>query len=230
MSDNQEYGSGRSGARGDFNQSANYDPSGNAPGDDNTFSGAHGGSGLGQAGGYGGSGQGGDDISQGQGRQGQQFGQLEQGRQFGQQGQQSGSFGQGQQGQQGSDDNYGGYDPGMAGCGNSGDTQDYNIPGAGRMGGDKYDTSGGGGGGGGDYCGAFGQGGRTTGSRGYERDNDEYADPSSGGTGALSGAGGQGGKPSAGSKMMGGVEKLAGKLTRDSNLETKGEQRQGGQF
>jgi len=137
-------------------------------GNDNSLSGARGGSGYGQAGGYN-SGQqrqqgkqsvadvdydtpsnvrsqAGDDSSLSGAHGGSGYGQAG-GYSSGQQRQQSQ---QRQQGQQSVADDDAGYDPGMAGCG-SDDTQDRNVPGAGRLGGE---------------------------SRGYERDNDEY-DPSS---------------------------------------------------
>ncbi|KAH7925562.1 hypothetical protein BV22DRAFT_1128885 [Leucogyrophana mollusca] len=175
--DDQQFQSGRGQARGDFNDSANYDPGVGGTDDDNTFAGSHGGSGTGQAGGYGGSGQ-----------QRQAFG--------------------------GGDDSYGGSDPGMAGNRGPQDTQDYEVPGAGRMGGgqQQYDS-------GDQYSGSTGRGAGATGSRGYERDTDEYGD-----------SGAQGGKQSMGSKVMGGVEKMAGKMTGKTDLAAKGEERQTGNF
>ncbi|KAF8835381.1 hypothetical protein BDN67DRAFT_975323 [Paxillus ammoniavirescens] len=56
MSDNPDFLSGRNLTRGDYNESVNYDTPSNvrsqAADDDSSLSGAHGGSGYGQAGGY----------------------------------------------------------------------------------------------------------------------------------------------------------------------------------
>ncbi|KIK96442.1 hypothetical protein PAXRUDRAFT_308036 [Paxillus rubicundulus Ve08.2h10] len=56
MSNTSDFLSGRDLTRGDYNESVNYDTPGNvrsqAAGDDSSLSGAHGGSGYGQAGGY----------------------------------------------------------------------------------------------------------------------------------------------------------------------------------
>ncbi|KIJ17561.1 hypothetical protein PAXINDRAFT_9506 [Paxillus involutus ATCC 200175] len=207
MSDNSDFLSGRNLTRGDYNESVDYDTPGNVrspAANDSSLSGAHGGSGYGQAGGYNSDrkrqqgkqsvadvdydtpsnvrSQAGDNSSLSGAHGGSGYGQT-------------GGYSSGQQrqrGQQSAADDDAGYDPGMAGCG-SDDTQDCNVPGAGRLGGE---------------------------SRGYERDNDEY-DPSSDNFAT----GTQGGKPSLGDRMKGGVEKMAGKVMRDPHLEVKGEQR-----
>ncbi|EGN94036.1 hypothetical protein SERLA73DRAFT_189189 [Serpula lacrymans var. lacrymans S7.3] len=115
-----------------------------------------------------------------------------------------------------------GTDSGLAG---SGDTQDVNVPGAGRMGGEgQYGQS--------DYGAGQGQGqgfggqGQQQqrsggfGSKGYERDNDEYD------SGLGGGAGAQGDKPGLGDKMRGGMEKMAGKVIGKSDLAERGQERQ----
>ncbi|OAX41663.1 hypothetical protein K503DRAFT_767463 [Rhizopogon vinicolor AM-OR11-026] len=134
---------------------------------------------------------------------------------FGQAGGYTGSQGRGAARQTwDTDNNYSQTDPGMAGNRGVQDTQDMNIPGAGRMGGEQ-DT------------GSYGQtvGGQGQGrSRGYERDNDEYDDS---GVGQGAGAG-RTQKASLGSKVLGGVEKMAGKVTKKPELEGRGEQHQSG--
>ncbi|KAF9240209.1 hypothetical protein BU15DRAFT_74126 [Melanogaster broomeanus] len=175
MSGDYDYLSGRNASR-DYNESANYyegreNPRPQGTDDDSALSGAHGGSGYGQAGGYRGSQQ-------------------------------------RQQVQQGYDDTYGGYDPGMAGCG-SDDTQACSIPGAGRIGGERYESTYY------DRSGSLGTGAGAR-SRGYERDADEY-DP----TDISRGRG-----PSVSDRVKGGMEKMAGRAIRDPNLEARGEQRQ----
>ena len=140
---------------GDYSDDSNYSPSGGIQGiDDDSLSGAHGGSGLGQAGGYTGS----------QGRR------------------------EGQKTFNDDDDNYCETDPGMAGNRGVQDTQNTNVPGVGRMGGEQET-------GWGQTVGGQGR------SRGYERDNDEY-DDSGFGQGAGAGAS-RAPKASMGSKVMG---------------------------
>ncbi|KAG1780634.1 hypothetical protein EV702DRAFT_1079295 [Suillus placidus] len=122
----------------------------------------------------------------------------------------------GRQGQQSLDtgDEFCDTDPGMAGNRGGQDAQDMNIPGTAQMGG-ECDS-------------AFGQSiGGDGRSRGYERDTDEYDDTGIGsGQGQGAGAGtGRGKFSSMGSKLRGGVEKIAGKLSNDPELEAKGEQR-----
>ena len=130
---------------GNYDDNANYFPTGGAQGTDDSTpsSGAYGGSGVGQAGGYTGS-----------------------------------------QGRFNSGNNYAEADPGMAGNRGARDTQDINVPGAGRMRGEQE-------------AGSYGQNIDSQGrSRGYERDNDEYGDYSAGqGQGAP--------KASLGSRVMG---------------------------
>ncbi|KAG0698286.1 hypothetical protein DFH29DRAFT_106121 [Suillus ampliporus] len=125
----------------------------------------------------------------------------------------------GRQGQQSFEgDEYCDTDPGMAGNRGVQDTQDANVPGEQMPG--EYDSA---------HGQSVGGDGR---SRGYERDTDEYDDSGIGsgqgaGTGAGAGAG-RGPKVSMSSKMMGGMEKMAGKLSHDPKLEAKGEQRKTG--
>ncbi|KAF9222940.1 hypothetical protein BS17DRAFT_782851 [Gyrodon lividus] len=128
-------------------------------------------------------------------------------------------YGGSQNGQQSFGDKYAGYDPGMAGCGYD-NNQDCSVPGAGRMGGERYEST--------DYGRSGGLGtGATPYGRGYERDNDEY-DPSPITDNSVTTA--QGGKPPLGARVKGGVEKMAGKVIRDPDLEVKGAQHQTGQF
>ncbi|KAG2079278.1 hypothetical protein BDR04DRAFT_1086490 [Suillus decipiens] len=120
----------------------------------------------------------------------------------------------GRQGQQSlyKGDEYCDTDPGMAG--NRG-SQDVNVPGVSG----EYDST---------YGQSIGGDGR---SRGYERDVDEYDDSGFGsgqGAGAAAGRGPTGMSSSTGSKWMGGVERMAGKLSNDPELEAKGEQRKTG--
>lgn len=106
----------------------------------------------------------------------------------------------------------------MAGNRSGQNIQDVNVPGVGQEGG-EYDST----------CDqSIGDNGP---SRGYERDADEYNDSgiSSGqGAGAGTCRGPTGKLPSTGSKLMGGVEKMAGKLLNNPELEAKGEQRKTG--
>ncbi|KAG1763616.1 hypothetical protein EDD22DRAFT_846325 [Suillus occidentalis] len=121
-----------------------------------------------------------------------------------------------QQGQQNRDegDEYCDTDPGMAGNRSIHDIKDVNAPGAGQIGG-EYDSG---------YGQSIGGDGR---SRGYERDVDEYDDSGIGsGQGLGTGAGaGREQTSKLGSKLKGGMEKMAGKLTNDPSLEAKGEER-----
>lgn len=133
----------------------------------------------------------------------------------------------GQQGQQNFEgDEYCDTDPGMAGNRSIHDIKDVNAPGAGQIGG-EYDSA---------YGQSIGGDGR---SRGYERDVDEYDDSGIGsgqglgtgtgtGTGASAGRGQTSKLSSMGSKLKGGMEKMAGKVTNDPSLEAKGEERKSG--
>jgi len=98
------------------------------------------------------------------------------------------------------------------------DIQEVNAPGVGQTGG-GYDS-------------AYGQNtGGDGGNRGYERDTDEFDDSGLGsgqGAGAGTGRGPTGKLSSIGSKLRGGAEKLAGKLSNDPSLEARGEQRKSG--
>ncbi|KAG2031930.1 hypothetical protein BDR03DRAFT_80058 [Suillus americanus] len=124
----------------------------------------------------------------------------------------------GRQGQQSSDrgDEYCDTDPGMAGNRGGQDGQNMNVPGVGQIGGEH------------DSGQSIGGDGR---SRGYERDVDEYDDSGIGsgqGAGAGTGRGPTSKLSSISSKLMGGVEKMAGKLSKDPEREAQGEQRKSG--
>ncbi|KAG2358178.1 hypothetical protein BDR07DRAFT_1489788 [Suillus spraguei] len=115
----------------------------------------------------------------------------------------------GRQGQQSLDkgDEYCDTDPGVAGNRGGQNIQDVNVPGVGQEGG-GYDS-------------ACDQSiGDDSPSRGYERDGQ--------GVGAGTGRGPTGKSPSTSSKLIGGVEKMTGKLLNNPELEAKGEQRKTG--
>lgn len=127
----------------------------------------------------------------------------------------------GQQGQQNfGGDEYCDTDPGMAGNRSIHDIKDVNAPG--QFSG-EHDSG---------HGQSIGGDGR---SRGYERDVDEYDDSGIGsgqgtgtGTGANAGRGQTSKLSSMGSKLKGGMEKMAGKLTKDPSIEAKGEERKSG--